>query len=234
MSAPLSHRTLWWLGLGMLLTALLCQGLRVRPAPEAQARAAVPLESLFPSSFAGWQQDNSGVVVIRPAFEKARQFQMYDQVLERTYVNAQGQSVMLSVAYGRQQSVGLQMHRPEVCYRSGGFQVDAVHADQWPLAGRSVPVTHLVARMVGRSEPVTYWRLLGDAPVADETQFKLQQLKLGLSGGVHDGLLVRISSIDPDVPAARRLHLAFAQALAQALSPAQQARVLGLAPSAGR
>ncbi|MES2089333.1 MAG: exosortase-associated EpsI family protein, partial [Pseudomonadota bacterium] len=82
-----------------------------KPSPvnvAADARSRMPLEQIFPEQFADWRLDPSSTVFVRPAVELAKRFQMYDQVLERTYINSQGQRLMLSVAYGRQQSVGLQ------------------------------------------------------------------------------------------------------------------------------
>lgn len=217
----------WLLALGLALTALLCALFKPQPLPEAQARAQVPLEQIFPERFGAWQVDASAGALIRPAFEQARQFQMYDQVLERTYFNAQGQSVMLSAVYGRQQSVGLQMHRPEVCYKAGGFEVHDVRSSTLSWGGRSVPATQMVASMVGRTEPVTYWRLLGHELVGHEADFRWRQLSLGVKGHIPDGLLVRLSSIDTDSAQAHALHAAFARELLQAMSPAQRARVLG-------
>lgn len=218
----------WLLAVAMLLTAGASAVFLPRPQPVAQERANMPLEQLFPDHFGDWRLDPAAAVLIRPAFEKARQFQMYDQVLERTYMDASGRRVMLSVAYGRQQSVGLQMHRPEVCYKASGFHVQDVAAGQLQVQGRAVPVTRLLASMDGRPEPITYWRLLGDELVADETQFKLRQLSLGASGAIPDGMLVRVSSIDDSKAGAYQLHEAFVRAMAQALTPSQQKRVLGM------
>lgn len=216
------------LGIVMLLTAALSAWWAPGPVPEADARARQPLESLFPDHFGTWRLHPVASALIRPAFEQARRFQMYDQVLERTYVNEAGQTVMLSVAYGRQQSVGLQMHLPQVCYRAGGFAVSEVAPGTLSLPGRDLPVTRLLASMPGRPEPITYWRMLGDKVVSDEARFKLDQLTAGLSRhGVADGLLVRLSSIDERTQAAWQLHAAFAQELAQALTPAQRLRVMG-------
>jgi len=191
------------------------------------ARAQVPLESIFPMQFGGWRPDPASSVFVRPAVDQARQFQMYDQVLERTYINDQGQRLMLSVAYGRQQSVGLQMHRPEVCYRAGGFQVQDIAPATITVAGRSLPVTHLLAHMDGRPEPITYWRLLGSGVVTDDSSFKLQQLTQGLRGRVLDGLLVRVSSIDRDTAGAHRLQARFADQMAKAMTAEQRERAFG-------
>jgi EpsI family protein len=131
------------------------------------------------------------------------------------------------VAYGRQQSVGLQMHRPEVCYKAGGFKVDAVQDGTLDVQGHAIPVTRLFASMEGRPEPITYWRLLGNEVITDEAGFQLRRWVPGAVGGIPDGMLVRISSLGDDVQAAYQLQAGFAQAMAQAMSPAQRLRVLG-------
>lgn len=212
----------------LLLAAGLAHVARPQASPEANARALVPLEALFPQRVGAWQPDPVSVGFVRPAFEQAKQFQMYDQVLERVYVNPAGERIMLSVAYGRQQSVGLQVHRPEVCYKAGGFQVGPVTAGRIALPGHTLPVTRLVATMPDRQEPITYWRLLGDQVVADEVSFKLDQLKAGLRGrGIDDGLLVRVSSLGDDAEAAWRLQASFVQALDRAQDEAQRRRTTG-------
>lgn len=194
----------------------------------AQARATVPLESLFPQRVGEWVPDPVSSGLVRPAFEQAKRFQMYDQVLERTYVHPSGARVMVSVAYGRQQSVGLQMHRPEVCYKAGGFSVGATEPGRIDLGGHVLPVTRLVATMPGRPEPITYWRMLGDEVVQDEASFKIRQFVSGLTRRrIDDGLLVRLSSIHPDARTAWRVQERFARDLAAALSEPQRVRVMG-------
>ncbi len=236
-------------GLATCLVAAALASLWLRPgvSTEAEARAQVPLESLFPKEIptqvdgstglqrSAWRLDPVASGMVRPAFEAARRFQMYDQVLERTYVHPNGQRVMLSVAYGRQQSVGLQMHRPEVCYRAGGFRVSDVTPGTLVLPGAAVPlslpVVRLVAALPERPEPVTYWRLLGDEPVRDERTLKAKQLVAGLARhGLADGLLVRLSTIDADADAGWHWQEVFARDLAGALSPQQRLRVLGTPP----
>lgn len=216
----------WLLALAMGGTALFSWGLMPRPQPLADARALVPLEQLFPAQVQGWRLDPLAVAPVRPAFEQAKRFQMYDQVLERTYVNPAGYRIMLSVAYGRQQSVGLQMHRPDVCYRAGGFQVEDVKLAQLMVQQRPMAVTRLFASMEGRPEPITYWRLLGDELVADEAQFHWRQLSQ-VGRRVSDGMLVRVSSIDSDRLGAYRTQAAFIDALAANLNAAQRLRVFG-------
>jgi EpsI family protein len=216
-----------WLVAAMLLTAGFCVAYQPRPQPEALARARTPLESLFPDHFGDWQIDPVTKGLIRPAFEQARRFQMYDQVLERVYVNRSGYRMMLSVAYGKQQSAGLQVHRPEVCYKASGFTVSAPQTHTLALPGGSLTVTRLRASLEARPEPITYWRLFGDEVVRDEWQLRWHQIRLGTHGGIPDGMLVRVSSVDGDTDGAYRAQTAFVQAMAQAMTPLQRARVLG-------
>lgn len=216
----------WLFGILMALTALASVALRPKVDPAVQVRAAVPLESLFPLVVGAWQLDPTAVAPIRPAFERARQFQMYDQVLERTYADPQGRRIMLSVAYGRQQSVGLQMHRPEVCYRAGGFVISDVNEHRLAVNGQTLPVTRLLASMPGRPEPITYWRLLGEQVVVSESGFRLGEWRWG-GGVLMDGLLVRVSSMDSDLAAAWQVQADFVVQLAAAMNPAQRRRVFG-------
>jgi exosortase B len=212
-----------------VLVGALAQAGRPEASPEANARALVPLEELFPVQVGTWRQDPVSVGFVRPAFEQAKRFQMYDQVLERVYINPVGERIMLSVAYGRQQSVGLQIHRPEVCYKAGGFSVSAMQTGQIELPGHVLPVTRLVASMPDRQEPITYWRLLGDDVVSSEASLRLSQIASGLKGrGIDDGLLVRVSSLSSDAEAGWRLQQGFVQELDAAQDARQRQRTTGL------
>ena len=134
---------------------------------------------------------------------------------------------MLCVAYGSEQSPALQVHRPEVCYAAGGFRIEDVHGAQIELAARRLPVTRLWASMPGRSEPITYWIVLGDRVVADSGAFRWRQVMSGLRGEIGDGMLVRVSSIGRDAQAGYRTHARFASALSAVIPGAYHDRVLG-------
>jgi EpsI family protein len=209
-------------------TAVLSQSLKPGTSIEETARVTVPLERFFPAAFGGWHLDPVASGLVRPAFEAAGTFQMYDQVLERIYVDDRGRRIMLSAAYGRLQSVGLQMHRPEVCYKAGGFDVSDVAPGQVGLPqGAQLPVTRLIASMPGRHEPVTYWRLLGAHVARDDTQFRWMQFKLGVQRALPDGLLVRVSSLDEQPKRAYGMHDAFIADLAASLQGEARSRLMG-------
>ncbi len=194
---------------------------------DVTGRLAVPLEQIFPARVGDWQVDASAVGLPISARELGQRFQMYSQVLERTYVNPQGERVMLSVAYGGDQSGSVQMHRPEVCYQASGFKVSSQHAVTLALGTRQLPVMRLLAQGDARPEPITYWTLLGDEVVGDKRSFQLAQFAAGLRGQVADGMLVRISTIDADPARAYAVQTRFAETLYRAVPAQYTARVFG-------
>jgi EpsI family protein len=200
-----------------------------KPVPRDPAAAVLDLDTLLPRAFGEWRVDAASEAFVRPAAEQGKVYKIYDQVLERSFVNTKGDRIMVSAAFGREQSAGMQMHRPEVCYPSGGFQVKGVEAVRLTLAGQAVAATRLHAFLPGRSEPITYWTLLGDAVVSDATAFRLRQLSFGLRRQLLDGLLVRISSIDSQPDRAYALQSRFADELARAMQPAERAKLIGKA-----
>jgi EpsI family protein len=212
---------------GMAGAAVLAEVGKPRRSEAEAAALAIRLESVFPRAMGGWQVDATRDMFVRPADQQGKVYGFYDQVLERVYVGPEGEQVMLSIAYGAEQSASLQVHRPEICYAGGGFKVQGLHREAMALAGQSVSVTRLHATRPGRSEPITYWTVLGGEAVQDGGSFRLRQLAFGLRGHMLDGMLVRISSIDADAQHAYQVHERFAQALAAAIDPAMRPRVIG-------
>ena len=100
---------------------------------------------------------------------------------------------------------------------------------QLPLdSSRFLPVRRVQTRMGGRVEPVTYWIVVGDFAAVDRTQQKLAQLKYVLRGLIADGMLVRVSAIDPDAARSFALQDAFIREIRTAMVPAVADRVFGL------
>lgn len=183
---------------------------------------------LFPSRFSDWHVDDSVPVIVPPPDQQAMLDKIYNQTLARTYVNSQGQRVMLSVAYGGDQSDGLTVHVPDVCYASQGFKVDAARDDRLAVApGFEIPVRHLVASLGVRVEPVTYWVLVGNQATISNAQRRWVSIRYGLRRLIPEGMLVRVSSLNPDMSAAVALHGQFIQALVAAVPAPNRERVIG-------
>jgi EpsI family protein len=149
-------------------------------------------------------------------------------LLERSYINSRGQRVMLSIAYGGDQSGdGTQVHRPEFCYTAQGFQLTLNHVGELLTQYGTLPVRRLVAVQGRRNEPITYWVTVGDKATLPGVKRKLAQIAYGLTGKVPDGMLVRVSSIDNDEKSAHRLQDIFIQDLLAGLQPRDRVRLAG-------
>ena len=213
----------------LLCLAAFAGGQAWRPTARlADSRPKVDLETLFPKAFGGWQLDDRMPVQLIAPDTQAMLNKLYNQTLSRTYINRQGDRIMLSVAYGGDQSDGTRAHRPEVCYPAQGFQVSDSREDQLDLGGRMLRVRHLQSRLGGRIEPITYWMVVGERIALSGTEQKLAQLAYSTRGVIPDGMLVRVSSIDADAANAYRVQHGFVRGLALAVVPALQARVVGL------
>ena len=152
---------------------------------------------------------------------------LYNQTLSRTYVNPKGERIMLSVAYGGDQSDGTRAHRPEVCYPAQGFQLLSSSSSTLHGDAEGMRVRRLVAKLGGRVEPITYWMVIGDKVTITGTEAKWAQLSYSMRGVVPDGLLVRVSSIDANTDAAYGLQRQFVEQLSSAIAPAIRPQVMG-------
>jgi EpsI family protein len=185
------------------------------------------LESLFPRQFGPWRIDVRMAVVLPAPDVQAQLDAIYNQVLSRTYVNAAGQRIMLSVAYGGDQSDGTSAHRPEVCYPAQGFEITANTKSVQQAAGGTLAVRRLMSRRNGRNEPITYWVVVGNEVATSGIEQKLAQMRYGLRGVISDGMLVRVSSIDTDMARAHELQSGFIAELAAAMPGPSRLRVFG-------
>jgi len=195
----------------------------------ADSRPRIDLEMLFPKSFAEWAMDTRIPVQLVSPDLAAVLNATYNQTLSRTYANAKGDRIMLSVAYGGDQSDATRAHLPEVCYPAQGFQIISRGEGSVDADGQRVRIRRLVAKQGARNEPISYWITVGERIVLSGTELKLAQLAYTTRGVMPDGMLVRISSIDPANERAYAMHDLFLRDMISALQPAQRAQVFGSA-----
>jgi EpsI family protein len=199
-----------------------------KPTVHLSDRIGKPdLESLFPKRFGPWRLDASMPVVLPAPDVQAQLDVIYNQVLSRTYVNAVGQRIMLSVAYGGDQSDGTSAHRPEVCYPAQGFEITANAKAAQSAAGGTLVVRKLMSRLGGRNEPITYWVVVGNEVATSGIEQKLAQMRYGLRGVIADGMLVRVSSIDADMARGHAVQSGFIAEMAAAIPSQARSRVFG-------
>ena len=212
----------------VLTTAAFAGAQAWRPTAHlSDTRPKVELESLFPKAFGDWAVDDRMPVQLVSPDTQAALNKIYNQTLSRTYVNPRGDRIMLSVAYGGDQSDGTRAHNPEVCYPAQGFQVGGKHDSVFSIDGHPLRVRQLVSQLGGRIEPISYWITIGERVTLSGTEVKLAQLSYSSRGVIPDGMLVRVSSIDSNASKAYLAHQAFVADMARAIPAALQPQVVG-------
>ncbi|MFN3789962.1 exosortase-associated protein EpsI, B-type [Massilia sp.] len=214
------------LGLAMAGTSALTGALTPKPR-VLQPHEQFSLEQMIPQRFGDWRIDPSVVPLAPDPEQQSMLEKIYDQTLSRTYINSQGQRVMLSIAYGGDQSKALQLHLPEVCYVAQGFQMVKDDEGALPTRFGELPVKRLVARLHERNEPITYWITIGEHASRAGIQQKLHRLAYGLSGEIPDGMLVRVSTIQSNETQAYGVQDRFVAEMLGVMAPRDRSRLLG-------
>jgi EpsI family protein len=197
----------------------------------ADQRPKIVLEELFPKTFDGWRIDDNIPVQLVSPDQQALLNKIYNQTLSRTYINDAGYRIMLSVAYGGDQSDGTRAHRPEVCYPAQGFQIMSNSTATLGTAPSTLPARRLVAQQGSRIEPITYWVLVGEKVALSGVDQKFAQLSYSTRGTIPDGMLVRFSSIDSNSAQAYKVQANFINSLLAAMPATNRIRVAGAAPT---
>jgi EpsI family protein len=203
-----------------------------RPTQKVADEHGASLVSIVPKEFGGWREVAQAVQMVNPQTQELLD-RLYSEILTRSYVNAGGYRVMLSLAYGSDQRGALQAHKPEVCYPAQGFTVHANEPAMLQTAFGEIPARRLYTTLGQRHEPVTYWFTVGDKASPTQVQRRLVQIRFALTGRIPDGMLFRVSSIDLDQKRAYQVQEQFVGALLKAVSRDGRKRLSGLGAEAG-
>ena len=215
--------------LSSLMVLASAAGVTVRPSQKAAAAGdAFTLEQVVPKRFGDWRElDQQSAQVVNPQTQQLLD-KLYSQILSRTYVNSAGYRVMLSLAYGDDQRGGLAAHKPEVCYPAQGFALLSTSESTLQTPWGEIAARRLRTSLGNRNEPVTYWFNVGDTTIRNKLEQRIVEMRLGLSGRIPDGLLFRVSSIDETPARAFHMQDTFVNALLEAVSARDRARLAGL------
>jgi EpsI family protein len=187
-------------------------------------------EQIIPPSFADWAQvpDGSNTLIVNPQQQEALD-NLYTQIVSRTYVQqSTGRRLMLSLAYGDNQTFSKLLHRPESCYSSQGFKIQGLHAEQLLANGHKIEIQRMTAQVSYRQEQVSYFIRIGDRVISGPPHnANLARMHMGLKGYIADGLLFRVSEISDDENSSHQFQDQFINDLLKKLSPAQQAMLIG-------
>ncbi len=214
--------------MGLLMVSSAALTMILKPSVDlADQQNQIDLENMIPRDFDDWKIDPTAVSFIIDPEVKAGISKLYSQTLSRVYINNLGERVMLSIAYGRDQRTDLQVHRPEVCYLSSGFDVGKLTKTFVDTTIARIPVMHLVAKKQTRIEPITYWIRMGDSITRGWFEQKAATLNYELSGKVPDGLLFRVSTISNDEQDSYKIQQTFIMSLLQAVQSKDRHWLIG-------
>jgi len=150
-------------------------------------------ETLIPNEVGPWRYESASGLVLPPADELSAR--LYDCLVTRVYSREGMAPMMMLAAYNNVQDGMLQVHRPEICYPAGGYQL----SNTSPLTisngiGGELNANHFSANGVDRSEQVMYWTRVGNKFPVTWTQQRLAVIEANLTGKIPDAILVRFSS----------------------------------------
>ena len=132
---------------------------------------------------------------------------------------------MLLVAQSSGQTGLLQVHRPEVCYPAGGYQLTPVTRRDLNVGAAILPANQLSATADGRTEHILYWTRIGNHLPASWAEQRLAVATDNLRRVVPDAVLVRVSTVRHDQAGAMAEMSDFIKTLLASLAPSQR-RVL--------
>jgi EpsI family protein len=215
------------LGVSMAASGVLAAALTPH-TKIADLQGKFSLEQMVPKQFGDWEVDTTIVPLQVDPATQAKLDRIYNQTLSRTYINRDGERIMLSLAYGGDQGDNMGVHKPEICYAAQGFEVTKNASAHLATPYGQLPVKRLMAVNGARYEPITYWITIGNKAVNPGMEQRLTELKYGLTGVVPDGMLVRVSNIDRDPAAAYPLHDRFINDLLRAMQAQGRGKLIGV------
>lgn len=230
-AAAVSPRQAWRLRLlgGLMVAASLLAWWMTPTKFWSSHTATVKYETLFPQSFGNWVLAPAQANAIVNPQQQETLDAIYDEIVTKTYVEqGSGRRIMVSLAYGNNQSRATQVHKPEVCYPAQGFTL--LEMNKGTLQTNDayvVPVMRIVAQMGRRHEPLTYWIRSGDRVVRGSIEQNLARISLGLRGYIPDGLLFRVSEINTDSKASFELQDRFMRDFLAVQAPQARESLIG-------
>lgn len=203
-------------GAALLGAAAVAHARQPQPMPKQLGKGG--LEALIPNNFGPWKFETTSGLVLPPPDATADR--LYDEVLTRVYSRPDGQAVMFLIAYSGTQDGLLQLHRPEVCYPVGGYQLsETTIAPVVFRNGDRVPARAFTATSAVRVEHVLYWTRLGSAVPTSWAEQRWAVVVANLEGMIPDGVLVRMSCIDTESERAFAILNEFASDFASSVTP---------------
>lgn len=209
--------------IGGTLTATAGAAWGLEPRGRIDLLGKRKLESILPETIGPWRFYSKSGLVVPPSDQLSQQ--LYSQLLTRVYVAPDMSPVMILIAQSASQTGVLQVHRPEICYPAGGYQLSGQAPVDLPLQAGPLRATAFTATAGSRIEHLIYWTRVGTAMPVSWTEQRIAVAKANIMGDLPDAVLVRISTLSPERDASLGLLRSFATTLVSSLS-AEGRRVL--------
>lgn len=194
----------------------------------AEQKPKIDLATQIPLAFGDWKLDNLIIPILPNPEVQASLDALYSSTLARSYINSAGNRVMLTIAYGSDQSSeATSVHRPEFCYSAQGFKVSDAGQSVLNIGSRNIKVQQLVGVLGNRYEPITYWITLDETATLPGLDRKLAQIRYGLQNKIPDGLLFRVSTVNLKNEESFALQKSFLTDLEKSMSPQFASRYFG-------
>lgn len=183
--------------IGSAFAAVSVAGLSLQPQPAYSRVDNKLFEKSMPSVVGPWSFVTASGVILPPS--DALSDRLYDNLTTRVYEAPDHPPVMLLIAYNNVQNGILQVHRPEICYPAGGYQLSATVPKTVRLKDNvTLPARSFTATSVERIEQVLYFTRLGNYFPTTWLDQRLAVARANLKQIIPDGVLMRVSVIEPD------------------------------------
>jgi EpsI family protein len=188
-----------------------------QPVVAAEPVKSKAFQALVPKQFGKWQSAESGDVILPPP--DALRDRLYDNLVTRAYAAPGQEPVMLLLAYNNAQDGVLQVHRPEVCYPVGGFQLSETRDIPFTDGRHTIAANFFTATGPDRVEQVAYYTRLGSAYPRTWAEQRLAVVRANLAGDIPDGMLMRVSLLGRNADTAKAELQEFASSFLAAAPP---------------
>jgi len=185
--------------------------------------------SWAPRQFSGWSMvADSGVVLPPPDAYRDR---LYDNLVTRVYAQSNEPEIMLLLAYNNRQDGVLQVHRPEICYPVGGFDLSPIRKVTLPLDGKQIGAQIFTATDANRTEHVVYFTRIGSEFPRSWVEQRWAVVEANLVKLIPDGMMYRASLLGGSQNDALKLITRFSQEFVDGCAPKLRKALIG--PSSG-
>jgi EpsI family protein len=193
------------------------------PRRVEQDFSSEDLSQLFPAGIGPWVGASAGLDVV-PDVDNPKQ----EQIFSRIYSAYGMRPMMLVVSYHGPETSDIKAHPPEICYAASGFAIDDLQPVDIDLGpARVIPGQAFTGRRGARVEQVLYVTRVGRYFPRGLVQERQAVLKEALAGVRADGVVFRVSVINPSLKASLPRLEAFARVFLEGSGRAGREAILG-------